>query len=154
MANLVEQSMDIAIPMESYGPLAIFAARNNFSFYFAEQDPLARSHLAAGVYQRSPGFGVLAHRFYQQHFNLASQVLAATPAHQPRGNHSRIIQHQTVVRTQEFRKLAEHPIFPAPFFAIQNQHSPAGAVRERRLRDALLRQVIIKLEEIQTSQYQ
>jgi hypothetical protein len=48
---------------------------------------------------------------------------AAAPANQSRRKHFRVIQYQAVVRTQKTREFAKYPIFPPPFFAMQNQHA-------------------------------
>ena len=76
---------------------------------------------------------------------------ADTPAQQPRADDLRIVQHQDIARVQETREFAEHPIFPASLCAMQNQHARAGAIRERFLRDGTLRQAIIELGRIQSS---
>ena len=97
--------------------------------------------LSAGLRQALPNAAALV--LEQQHFHRAHG--RHTVAQQTRGKHARIVQHQAVARVQQIDKLVEMTVSDLSGRAVQ-RHEPGGvAPLQRRLRDQLLRQVIVKI---------
>jgi hypothetical protein len=70
--------------------------------------------------------------------------LSAAVAIEPGREHARIVQDQQVVRPQQVGEFAKTPILPT-LRPIQVQEARSGAVRQRLLRNAIGRQIVLEV---------
>ena len=74
---------------------------------------------------------------------MAARVV--TPAHQPGRHHPRVVDHQAIVRPQDFGQVSNVFVFQRLAPSIDDQQPGVGSANGRRLRDQLLRQFIVVL---------
>src|ERR1041385_4021675 len=78
MTYPVQYFIEIAARMQSHGALTELAAPQNLRRKIGrDQDPLAGSHLPAGMNQRFPSEAVVRDRPREEHFYFSCAVLAA-----------------------------------------------------------------------------
>ena len=61
MSGFLEKLINIAVPVEANGPLAVLAPANNFSLSAIKQHSLAHAHFATRMHQRSPSLRIVTH---------------------------------------------------------------------------------------------
>jgi len=71
--------------------------------------------------------------------------LAAAVAKKPGREHPCIVHHQQVIRPQQCGEFAKTSILPAPELPGHMQQARPGAIRQRLLRNAFRRQIVVKL---------
>ena len=109
----------------------------------AEYDLRARLQLFAGLDQRLPP---LRRKLFQQ--KHLARAAGRTLAVEPRGNDARVVHHQHVAGIQIIDHVVKMPVLNFVGVAV-NHHQPAVIARlDRRLRNALLRQIIHKIRKL------
>ncbi len=128
--------------------------------------------LAPGPYQAFPLIRIVRHLAGQQNFDAPTQKiscrrivraqrlgpLSASVAVEPGREHPRIVHHQQVVWAQQAGEFAKTPILPTlplptPRQPIQAQQTRCGAIRQRFLRNAFGRQIVLEVRDEHRGDY-
>ena len=122
-------------------PVVHFADDRRRQLAIAEAQLRPGVGLAARLRQTFPDALALVPQ--QQHLHRAA-CRHAVPQ-QPRRQHTRIVQHQTVSEPQQLRDLIKMPVSDLARRSVERHQPRRAPVGQRRLRDQLLRQRIIKI---------
>jgi hypothetical protein len=159
---------------EANAPLAETAAFRDLRFqfgwialaYIAEAKFFTDADLAAGPHETFPLISIIRPLACQQNFYSPAEkisgcwilrawglgLFSASVAVEPGREHARIVQDQQVAGLQQVGEFAKRPILPALTLPTarmpsQMQQARTGAVRQRLLRNAFRRQIIMEVRD-------
>ena len=147
LAQLVQRSLHRALAGEVHdAPAVLLHLRDGRHKTSAAEEHLrARAQLLARAHDGLP----LLRRKLLQKQDLAGPA-AGTLADQSRGDHAGLVDHQRVAGVQIVDDVVKMPVLDAVVPPVQH-HQPAVIPRlHRRLRNALLRQIIHKIRQLHT----
>ena len=174
MSNALDDGKEIGDGGEPDAPLPKTAAFGDLGFQFgwgaggqAKVKFFPDPDLPPGTYQALPLIRIVRHLACQQNFDAPAEKiscrwivraqglgpLSAPVAVEPGREHPRIVHHQQVVRPQQVGEFAKPPIQPTPRQPIQVQQARSGAVRQRLLRYAFGRQIILEVRDEHRGDY-
>jgi hypothetical protein len=148
VADAFESFEEIASRMQAHGALAELASAQYLGGEIGGDDyPLARPHLAARMHESLPRQAIGRNGLGEKYLDPpAAAVFSA--AVEARWKDPRIVQHQTVALPEIAREIAKPAILPDPFSAVEDEHSRSRPVRQRLLRDQLVRETVVEFLEL------
>src|ERR1035437_3949546 len=115
--------------------------RASFPALVSKDNPRSHSRPLARAQHCPPIVGGIL--LQQEDFKLSLRVRVC--AAEPSGDHTRIVEHQQIARTQVLDQIAKLPMLDLPRVTMQNQQTRLITLRRRRLRYQLRRQLEIKV---------